>query len=278
MQEYPSTPEEAFISSGRPKFNISALKKYQSLTKPPIKRGYLIEKNNNVEFISDDKGYISVWEEPIPGKYYAIGADVAEGLKNGDYSTAFIGTEDFNLVCCWHGHIDADLFGDQLYKLGKYYNDAYIGVENNNHGLTTLKCLQNKEYWNIYYSKMYDRMTEKLTTKLGWSTNSKTKPLMIDKLAEFVREMYLGIYSDLVISEMFTYIIEDNGSTNAQSGCYDDTVMAIAILLQVLLEGKGENYTPEIPFDQIIKKKTIKSIDEVIDPLFEGCGVDEVSE
>ena len=27
MQEYPSTPEEAFISSGRPKFNISSLKK-----------------------------------------------------------------------------------------------------------------------------------------------------------------------------------------------------------------------------------------------------------
>ena len=39
---------------------------------------------------------------------------------------------------------------------------------------------------------------------------------------------------------MFTYVIDDKGSTNAQDGCHDDTVMALAILLQVLLEGKGE--------------------------------------
>jgi hypothetical protein len=87
---------------------------------------------------------------------------------------------------------------------------------------------------------------------------------MIDKLAEFVREMYIGIYSDLLINEMFTYIIEDNGKTNAQSGCYDDTVMATAILLQMLLEGKNEYYVPEIPIDQRGKRQK-----DVIDPLFE---------
>ena len=43
---------------------------------------------------------------------------------------------------------------------------------------------------------------------------------------------------------MFTYVIDDKGSTNAQDGCHDDTVMALAILLQVLLEGKGENFVP----------------------------------
>ena len=38
--------------------------------------------------------------------------------------------------------------------------------------------------------------------------------------------------------------------TNAQSGCFDDTVMAAAILLQLLLEGKGESFIPEVPIDQ----------------------------
>ena len=37
---------------------------------------------------------------------------------------------------------------------------------------------------------------------MGWNTNVKTKPLMIDKLAEFIRELYLGIYSDLVVSDV----------------------------------------------------------------------------
>ena len=64
---------------------------------------------------------------------------------------------------------------------------------------------------------------------------------------------------------MFTYIIEDNGKTNAQAGCHDDTVMASAILLQLLLEGFGENYVPEIPIDQ--RGRTGSR--EIVDELFE---------
>lgn len=279
QQEYPSTPEEAFIASGRPKFSISALKKYNTLTKKP-KRGYILEKDGKVEFVEDAKGYISIWKEPEKDKYYCIGADVAEGLIDGDYSTGVVGSEEFEVVASWYGHIDPDLFGNELVKLAKYYNEAYIGVESNNHGLTTLKRIQQLEYWNIYFQKSYDKMTDKFTQKLGWNTNLKTKPLMIDKLAEFIREMYLGVYWDIFVQECFTYVIEDNGSTNAQVGCHDDTVMATAILLQLLLEGKGENYIPEIPFDEsreyhLAKKNRER---EIIDPAFEGGTEDEVAE
>lgn len=265
-QEYPSTPEEAFIVSGRPKFNIGALRKYSSLVKPPLKTGYLFDRGNVVDFIEDAKGYISIWKEPEEGKYYCIGADVAEGGELGDYSCGLVGDEDFDVVAKWYGHIDPDLFGDELVKLAKYYNQAYIGCEANNHGLTTLKRIQYLEYWNIYYQKTYDRMSDQLTSKLGWTTSPKTKPLMIDKLAEYIREMYIGIYDELIISELFTYIIEDNGSTNAQYGCHDDTVMALAVLLQVLLEGRNENYEPEI-----VKNKKVRKIlnNEIVDDLFE---------
>lgn len=266
MQEYPSTPEEAFIATGRPKFSMKALKKYQTITKDPIRRGYLIDKNGSIEFLDDEKGYISIWKEPEPGVHYCIGADVAEGLAHGDFSCGLVGNSDtFDIDAKWHGHIDADLFGEELVKLAKYYNDAYLGVENNNHGLTTLSTIKKSEYWNLYFTTTFDKIADKQTQKLGWTTSSRTKPFMIDKLAEFVREHYLGIYSDVIISEMFTYIIEDNGSTNAQVGCFDDTVMASAILLQLLLEGKGENYIPEIPIDQ---RNNIKQ--QIVDPLFEG--------
>lgn len=275
MQEYPSTPEEAFISTGRPKFSIQALKKYQTITKPPVKRGYLISKDGKVELIEDKNGYVSVWCEPEPDKFYCIGADVAEGLIDGDYSCAYVGdSESFDVVARWHGHIDPDLYGTELIKLGKYFNDAYLGVENNNHGLTTLTTLKKDEYWNLYFSKSYDRIADKMTQKLGWTTSVRTKPLMIDKLAEFVREFYLGIYDDLAISEMFTYVIEDNGKTNAQPGCHDDTVMALAILLQLLLEGKGEYYTPEIPLED---RRNGRVVRDIIDPDFEAEGDTEYS-
>lgn len=265
MQEYPSTPEEAFISSGRPKFSIKALKKYQTIQQVPS-RGYLItNSDDDIEFIEDDKGYISIWKVPEPGVFYCIGADVAEGLVNGDYSCAVVGnSETFDINAMWHGHIDPDLFGVELVKLARYYNEAYIGVENNNHGLTTLTTIKKNEYWNLFFSKSYDKISDSVTQKLGWTTSLRTKPLMIDKLSEFIREFYIGIYSELIISELFTYVIEDNGKTNAQSGCHDDTVMATGILLQLLLEGKGESYAPEIPIDSRENRKK-----DVIDPLFE---------
>lgn len=266
QQEYPSTPDEAFIASGRPRFNTSSLKKYQTLTKPG-KRGYLVEKGQHIEFVPDSKGYIELWKEPKKGEFYCIGADVAEGLAHGDYSCGLVGDENFEVVAMWHGHTDPDLFGDELYKLGLYYNNAYIGVESNNHGHAVLRRLREREYWNIYFQKTYDRMTDQITSKIGWNTNIKTKPLMIDKLAEFLREMYLGIYSDLIINECFTYVRNDNGTTDAQQGCYDDTVMALAILLQLLLEGKGENYAPEVPDER--RGRRIRKTPEIIDPLFE---------
>ena len=266
MQEYPSTAEEAFISSGRPKFSIKSLKKYQTVQKEPI-RGYLnMDDEGHVTFLEDPKGYISIWKRPEAGTFYCIGADVAEGLAHGDYSCAVVGNpETFDIEAMWHGHIDPDLFGIELIKLGKYYNEAYIGVENNNHGLTTLTTIRKNEYWNLFFSKTYDKIADSITQKLGWTTSPRTKPLMIDKLAEFVREFFLGIYSELIVSEMFTYVIEDNGKTNAQSGCHDDTVMATAILLQLMLEGKGESYVPEVPIDQ--REKHYK---DIYDPLFES--------
>ncbi len=274
MQEYPSTAEEAFISSGRPKFSIGALKKYQTLTREP-QRGYLqTDSEGKIAFVPDEHGYVSIWQHPQPDTHYCIGADVAEGLAKGDYSAAAVGdTTTFDVVAMWHGKIDADLFGTELIKLAKYYNEAYLGVENNNHGLTTLSTLKKEEYWNLYFTKTYDRIADTITQKLGWTTSVRTKPFMIDKLAEFIRELHLGVYSDLMISEMFTYIIEDNGKTNAQEGCFDDTVMAAAIMLQLMLEGKGDFYTPEIPIDQ---RGSVAR--ETVDPLFESESEAEFAE
>lgn len=273
MQEYPSTDVEAFISSGRPKFSIKSLKKYQTITKQPI-RGYLQNKGDKVEFIEDKAGYVSIWKQPEIDKFYSVGADVAEGLVQGDYSCAVVGDDEFDIVAMWHGHIDPDLFGVELVKLGKFYNDAYLGVENNNHGLTTLTTIKKLEYWNIYFSKSYDKISDNLSTKMGWTTSVRSKPLMIDKLAEYIREQYIGIYSDLIIGEAFTYVIEDNGKTNAQTGTFDDTIMAMAIMLQLLLEGKGEFYVPEVPIDQRGKRTK-----EVIDTLFEKVNSsDEISD
>lgn len=252
-QEYPSTPDEAFIASGRPQFHVPSLKQYLEHIKKPERSGYLQEKNGSIFLLDDEKGYIKIWKEPEKDKFYVIGADVAEGLADGDYSCGIVLDEDLDLCASWHGHIDPDLFGSELIKLGQYYNDAYLGVEANNHGHTTLNTITRKEYWNIYYQKSYDKIQEKISQKIGWNTNARTKPLMIDKLSEFIREKWIGMYWDTLLSECLTYVKDDDGKTNAQAGCHDDTVMALAIALMLILEGRGENYAPEVPHDEVKK-------------------------
>lgn len=254
-QEYPSTPDEAFIVSGRPRFNITSLKRYLANLKEPIKIGYLEEKDSKVQFIDDQNGYIRIWRKPEKDKFYVIGADVAEGLVNGDYSVGVVYDDEFNLCASWHGHIDPDLFGDELVKLAMMYNEAYIGVEFNNNGQVTIRKITNREYWNIYYQKNYDKVTDQLTQKIGWRTTKRTKPLMIGALAEYIRECWVDMPWDLLVNECLTYVVDDEGLTNAQTGCHDDTVMATAIALQLLLEGKGENYVPEIPRDEANKQR-----------------------
>jgi hypothetical protein len=268
MQEYPSTPEEAFIASGRPVFNVASVRKYLSHAEDGV-RGYIKEEGTKTKFLKDEKGYVEIFKEPIQNEFYVIGADVAEGKIDGDYSVAHVLDSKCDVVAKWYGHIDPDLFGYELVKLSRYYNDAYLGVEANNHGLTTLKSVQRYDYWNLYFAKIYDRFTDSITQKLGWQTTSKTKPMMIDKLAEFVRDFHIGIKSKVTIQELLTYIIEENGSTNAQTGCHDDCVMSLAIALQVWLEGKGDVYEPE--------NSDMNEKRNIIDPLFEGEN-DEVAE
>ena len=178
--------------------------------------------------------------------------------------------DSLNVVAKWRGHIDPDLYGLELAKLGWFYNEAYIAVENNNHGLTTLKSLLRLEYYNLFYTKSYDRVNDVVSKKLGWSTTKKTKPLMIDKLAEYIRERHLGIYDKEIIMECYSYVIDEKGITNAQEGKHDDCVMASGITLMAFLEEMGSDYVPEISVEDIKrKKKEDFDIPAIIDPLFE---------
>ena len=272
QQEYPSTPEEAFIASGRPKFNMNSVKEYKLACKDPNIVGDLLKVNGKFVVNENPSGALQIWMPPQLNQEYVIGADVAEGLATGDYSVGVVLDSELNVCAKWKGHTDPDLFGKELVKLGYMYNEAYLAVENNNHGLTTLKAILNEEYYNIFYSKQYDRVNDTLTKKIGWSTNAKTKPPLIDKLAEYIREKFIGLWDIDTVMELFSYVIDDAGKTNAQEGKHDDCVIALAIALQAYLEGRGQDYIPEISRDVVkqFSKKQLFDTPDIIDELFEG--------
>ena len=66
----------------------------------------------------------------------------------------------------------------------------------------------------------------------GFSTTSKTRPLIISKLDEYFREKAVIIRSNRLIDELFTFIF-NNGRAEAMKSYNDDLTMALCIGLWV---------------------------------------------
>ena len=259
-QEYPSTWQEAFIASGKNVFNPLALQEMEKDATPledvdyykitPIEdRPYEEFELEKVQFepneTPDDFTYkapLKIWEKPKPYKEYVIGADVAEGLKGGDFSVAtVVDISTMEVVARWRGHCDPDKFGEILGALGTYYNYALIGVEVNNHGLTTVQKLRDTFYTNLYKrDRGYDEEWETPTINLGWKTDMRTKRLMIDDLIKLVRERVIKDKDIVFINEAFSYVRDERGRMNAEEGSHDDVVMSTAIAYQLFPWGDND--------------------------------------
>nr|DAF21510.1 MAG TPA: Terminase large subunit [Caudoviricetes sp.] len=259
-QEYPSTWEEAFIASGKNVFNPLALQEMEKDATPledvdyykiaPLEdRPYEEFELEQIPFEENEapddftyKAPLKIWGKPKPYKEYIIGADVAEGLKGGDFSVAtVVDISTMEVVARWRGHCDPDRFGEILGALGTYYNYALIGVEVNNHGLTTVQKLRDTFYTNLYKrDRGYDEEWETPTVNLGWKTDMRTKRLMIDDLIKLVRERVIKDKDIVFINEAFSYVRDERGRMNAEEGSHDDVVMSTAIAYQLFPWGDND--------------------------------------
>ena len=236
-QEYPKDDYVAFVASGRPKFDTKSLIEMEAKAEEVKPTYYELSIDDTKKVTSSvvRDGPLKVWEEPKPDEYYYIGVDVAEGLKHGDYSVIDVKNRERKTVARWRGHTDPDVLGYEIKKLGYWYNQALVAVEINNHGLTTVGYLKSELYHNLYMRERgLDNQWEEPTSFMGWRTDTKTKPLMIDELAMAIREGEIEDYDPVFIREAMTYVIDDRGRTNAQDGEHDDTVIASAICLQII--------------------------------------------
>lgn len=243
-QEYPRNPDEAFIMSGNPVFDVQKLTTLQY--EDPI-RGYMkFDGRRQAEFVETLEGEMMIWEFPEDGGVYTIGADVAEGLGHGDYSSAHIvDARSQVVVACWHGHIDPDRFGELLAEIGWWYNGCLIGVENNGHGLTTLKAMQRYGYKNLYRTRRLAQRVPSETEILGWRTTAASKPLMVDELAGAIRDDEVVLLDVYTINELKTFVRDTNGKMHGSP--HDDRVISLAIAWQMLKFVWLPDYQSEAP-------------------------------
>jgi hypothetical protein len=225
-QEYPAEPEEAFLTTGRPVFNPEQLQKCLETARDPKERLAL----EGDDFVHNRRGELTTYLNHDPGEAYVIGADVAMGVRNGDYSVAQVLDSKKRQVAVWRGQVHPDYFAEILFALGQFYNEAFIICENNSHGILTVTRLgKDFAYPNFYYTTQVDTITEKESVRLGFGTTSKTKPLIIDELRASLREGDIELNDKTTIREMMTYIVTESGAMEAEANCFDDCVMSLAL-------------------------------------------------
>ena len=262
-QWYPMTPDEAFIYSGKSIFGVSDLMLAELECYKPEIRG---EFNYHGKFIATPKGDLKIWQKPRIGRRYVIGGDVAEGIAGDhrDYSSAdVIDCMTGQQVASYHGKLDPDQYGVFLNWLGRYYNKALLGVESNNHGLTTITTLKHKSYPKIYQREMLDaRGSGRKMKKAGWLTTSKSKYKIIDQLVALVRDHDTGIVNYETIGEFKNYSILEDGRFGGKPGCHDDRVMSYAIAVEMYMT---------IPTMRVAKEKRARNIART------GTGTEELA-
>ncbi|MFK5596836.1 hypothetical protein ACFZ8E_07505 [Methylobacterium sp. HMF5984] len=226
MQEYPSSADEAFLTSGSPIFSPSALTDLMANAKDIITRERFTVEN---EWIEDSRGELFLYHDYDKASTYYIGADVSQGTGR-DFSVAQILDEDKRQVAIWRGKVDPFRFADILCSLGERFNFARIIVENNSMGFGCAAHLgTHLHYDNIYYTMTEGKANVKETKTFGFRTSAQTKPMIVAGLQEAIRMGEIEINDRITLSELQTYITTDSGRMEAESNCWDDTVMSLCL-------------------------------------------------
>ena len=216
---------------GKTVFDARAIQKRLETIKRPIKTGYFDYKYDglkitDIKWVSDPNGYIKLYDVPRLTEY-CIGGDTA-----GEGSDYFIGmvldARTGNQVAVLKHQFDADQYTKQMYCLGKYYKDALIGIEANFDSFPIME-LQRLGYPKQYTREAVDTYTGRTEKRFGFKTTSLTRPTIISKLIEIVREHCETIYDRETLEELLTIVRNEKGRIEAPEGGHDDMMMALAI-------------------------------------------------
>jgi hypothetical protein len=228
-QEFPTTPEEAFVASGNTFFNKERLVSQMAIAPEPIKieQGVLPDSLYNHYL----EGNLKIYELPQDFTMYVIAADVAEG-KGGDSSCAN-GISNKTLLPAFgfnSNKIRPDDYAELLDTIGRWYNNAYLAVESNT-GLWVLTELnETYKYPNLYWQEQVDTVTHAVNKKLGYNTGTgkQGRKVMLDNLLVEVNTQE-GIWTKDFLVECLTFIRNDLGRPEAAEGKHDDEVISVGI-------------------------------------------------
>lgn len=237
-QEYPCTPQEAFLLSGKNVFDTAVILDRLARLPKPIKTGYFTYdydglRITNIKWVNDKGGYIKLFQLPNTPAFteYCIGGDTAG--EGSDFFTGHVLDAKTGVQVAKLKHqFDADQYTRQMYCLGIYYNTALIGIEANFDSYP-IKELQRLGYPKQYTREAVDTYTGKTEKRFGFKTTSLTRPTAISRLVEIVREYCDTINDKETLEELLTIVRNEKGRIEAPEGGHDDDMMGLAIAHEI---------------------------------------------
>lgn len=257
-QEYPCTPDEAFISTGRCVFDKNSIVLRREQVKNlewergvfRVVRG-VDGKISDYEWDPDERGPIKILKHPKNGWPYVLGGDTA-GTGSDFFAGQLIDNITGEQVAVIHHQVGERMFAEQVWCLGMYYNKALIGIETN-YSTYPEMVLEELGYDNLYVRERYDNFTGKTVPAFGFETTTATRPVLVDNLKDVARQAIESITDFDTLGEMLTFVYDDKWKPQAEQGEHDDLVMALGIAH--LIRGQ-QRATVEPPKDEATSKWT----------------------
>lgn len=239
-QEYPTTPEEAFLVTGRPALDHAAI------ARQPVMEGTTGElhqtedyPNPRLIFTARDHGALIIWRMPERGHWYVIGADPSRGIdvsdaKRGDDPDYFVAIvldgETGEQVAQFRERLRPGPAGEVLAMLGRWYHWAFLVPESNDPGFvdSILKSSYPMERMYRMQRDPTDRRTGSIS-ELGYYETEVSRRWLIAAIDEALRKGDIGLHSAVAVQECRTFVIKPNGKAEHQNGCHDDCVFAAGL-------------------------------------------------
>jgi len=238
-QEYPLTIDECFQASGNSLF-------------------HKVQFQETDDWRKIGPGFWLLDGHPCRSHEYGLGVDVGAGVgKDNSVVEIFSLTSGEQVGEFVTNTLGPDVFGDRVASIGKRFNNAYITVENNNHGIIVTDRLRNTYQKTLLYR---DKFTENdKLMDFGHRTTRRSKPLMVGNLKTALAKT-LVIHSPFLVSELSSFIEHENGSLGAEEGCHDDRVIACACFEQGRKRAQIIKAKPSVEIIQGASPFTLTSI------------------
>jgi len=211
-QEYPTTPEEAFVSSGNKLFATEALAQQVAIDGVVVGEWTYFKKYN-------------------PMHTYGCGADPSEGIGGDNATIVIVDFTTSEVVAVYYSKLTTpDVLAFEAVRVCKVYGNCILAPERNNHGHAFIVVAKDI-YDNLYEEVTRDKNKETNTKKLGFLTTGASKPIIMYGLNTAVNEDTLAFNDKRLIREARTYQKEDLSRVDGDEDTIGhwDGLMALAI-------------------------------------------------